>query len=910
MPGETSNSQSNFNKQEVSLYAHLYEKYVEIKNVDGTVEITPDKYNWHNGGVVLEYVDCRPQPTCSGKRILLRQNTASLWDDVLRINQDAGGTLTQEMAIQVESQLLLAMHPTIDLDPNSTLQGMKRYDPEDGPVEPVYRELKTRKRKLNSYELEQEAAKKAKKEQMMFMMDERHGREFKPTFKLLPYFKRNRNKVSTVGKGKQRADTEVEQGRGSTKKSGRKLVRQLRFERSFTDASDKTCKIFTLLNIYQDANGQHEAICHSLNEKDLRDEGKYNSFMQTINAMSESKEYKLDDSRATFRNELGNTEAYKAFIKSFVVLYSIDNNLKYDSERVDKVPVEMLTEVTTELTSPQTENKFDNMPPYEIIEFLCQQPDAGMTSSNEGVKDLSVADLYNAAAKKALQAKPLVNAPVNQDQNLMSPPQRRRNSQRRQTTTTQAQASTPNSQFLIQSGNQTPVQQQIPQAQIQPQVMTTSQSPSQRPIQSPALIQPNFPGQVPQSSTDGTRSIQQIPIAVPIQLPNTQMSLQPVQLMQGQGVQPNVRQGRPIGPVRIVQGIPNLTHAAQVNARSVTNQSVAQGTTIQNTITSPSMQKGVPIRRTTQGQSQQMNVPAQQTAPMNISPQANSSQMSQVTQINIQQPDPRVTQLNIQNQINQVQSAAQINIPTQVTDQINIQQTQTTPRINPGRVTPQINSHQARSTPQINIPAQVSDQMQTTPRINPARIPQANGTDQINVHILQMNQRMNPRIMQQTDQNVSVQRNNINRPPLNIQQQQLIQQQIAAMRMPGINTPNGFIRRPVMNMQGSMQGSMQQPFVQVGQSIIPIQGQLLPGQQQNGIGPQARPQIIRMANPIFIRQNMAAGVPMIQQQMAAQQLGVLNGGQWIFQQNQSQPLQQPQNPQNHWNSNGNANGKQ
>jgi hypothetical protein len=67
------------------------------------------------------------------------------------------------------------LHPTIDLSPNSTLQGMKRYDPADGPdglVEPARRELKTRKRKLNSYELEQEAAKKARKEQMMFMMDE------------------------------------------------------------------------------------------------------------------------------------------------------------------------------------------------------------------------------------------------------------------------------------------------------------------------------------------------------------------------------------------------------------------------------------------------------------------------------------------------------------------------------------------------------------------------------------------------------------------------------------------------------------------------------------------------------------------------------------------------------------------
>lgn len=599
-----------------------------------------------------------------------------------------------------------------------------------------------------------------------------------------------------------------------------------------------------------------------------------------------------------FRNELGNTEAYTAFIKSFVVLYSIDNNLKFDSERVDKVPVEMLTEVTTELTNPQTEMKFDNMPPYEIIEYLCQQSDAGVTTnSNEGAKDLSVADLYNAAAKKALQAKPSVSAPVNQDQSLMSPPQRRRNSQRsRQTTSTQAQASTPNPQFLMQTGNQTPAQQQISQSQIQPQVMTTSQSPSQRPIQSPSLIQPNFPGQVPQSSTDGTRPIQQIPIAgVPIHLSNGQMSLQQVPLMQGQ---PTVRQGR-IGPVR-VQGIPNFTHATQVNARPATNQSVAQGTTIQNTITSPSMQKVIPVRRTTQGQSQQVNVPAQQTAQMNISPQANSTQMNQVPQINIptQPTDPRITQLNIQNQINQ----AQINIPTQV-DQINIQQTQTTPRINPGRVTPQMNSHQARSTPQINIPAQVSDQMQTTPRINPAQVPQVNAADQMNVHILQMN-RVNPRMMQPTDQNISPQRNNVNRPPgLNIQQQYQLQQQLAAMRIPAQQIrANGFIRHPALM---NMQGSMQQPFMQVG---IPIQGQLLPGQQQNGIRPQARSQFNNI-RPIYIRQNVAnmGNVPMIPQQMAAQQL--MNGGQWIFQQNQNQPLQQP-NPQNSWNGNGNASGKQ
>ncbi|RIA86724.1 hypothetical protein C1645_321216 [Glomus cerebriforme] len=619
--------------------------------------------------------------------------------------------------------------------------------------------------------------------------------------------------------------------------------------------------------------------------------------------MNDGKEYKLDDSQATLRNELGNDEAYKAFIKSFVVLYSIDNNLKYDSERVDIVPVDMLPKVTTELTSPQTEMKFDSMQPYKIIELLPQQSDV---SSNEGIKDLSVSDLYNAAAKKAMQAKPSVSTPINQDPSLMSPP-RRRNSQRsKQTVTTQAQVPIPvqnaaNPLVLMRPGNQTSVQQQVPQVQMhQPQVMTASQSPNQRPVQSPALIHTNFPPvQVPQSSTDGTRPIQQIPIPtivrqVPIQIPNAQMPMQQVQLMQGQMVGQsnnvqviqNITQGipniRPIG-VRI-NNIPNLTHATQVNARSTVNQSVAQGATI----TSPSIHKIVPARRSTQGQSQQMNTPAQQTGQMNISPQMNSSPMNQIQvspQINIptQPTDPRVTpQLNVQSQMNQVQPAVQMNIPTQVSDQVNIQQTQTTPRINPGRVTPQMNAqaqmNQARSTPQINIPTQVSDQMQATLRMNP---------------------RMNVQL-QSTDQNTSAQR--INRPPFNNIQQQ--QQFIAAMRY-----RNGFRNPGLINMQNMQQ----QPFMQFGQNMM-LHSQLLPGQQQGGIRPQMRPQIMRVqpqqvqqVQQVLIRQN----IPIIQQQQMAQQLGVqMNGGQWVFPQNQIQPPQQPPNPQNPWNGNGNSGSKQ
>jgi len=61
---------------------------------------------------------------------------------------------------------------------------------------------------------------------------------------------------------------------------------------------DKVYKLFTILNIYQEANGKHEAIFHLLKENDLHAENKYNTSMQM---MDEVKEYKLDDSRASFR---------------------------------------------------------------------------------------------------------------------------------------------------------------------------------------------------------------------------------------------------------------------------------------------------------------------------------------------------------------------------------------------------------------------------------------------------------------------------------------------------------------------------------------------------------------------------------------------------------------------------------
>ncbi len=215
------------------------------------------------------------------------------------------------------------------------------------------------------------------------------------------------------------------------------------------------------------------------------------------------------------------------------------------------------------------------------------------------------------------------------------------------------------------------------------------------------------------------------------------------------------------------------------------------------------------------------------------------------------------------------EQSQQINLPTQQTTQLNVSSQ------NPGRVIPQMNW----SIPQINIPA---DQIQTTPQMN--------ASDQMmNVNDSQMN----PQIMQPTDRNVSVQRNNR---LLNIQLQQ--QHSATMVHNSNLQLPHQiwFTRHPaavVMNTQGSMQ---QPPFTQSRQDLIMnlMQDQLLP-KQQSGIRPY--PQLVQMPNhQVSIwQQNMHSNV---------------NGYQRIIYQNQNQlPQQQPQNPQNNpRNGNVNASG--
>ncbi|CAG8783541.1 6902_t:CDS:2, partial [Acaulospora morrowiae] len=119
----------NLDSCKVSLYAHVYDKHVEFKNLDGSTDLALDKYTFYNGCVIIEFRDHRELPKCDGQRAVLKTNQASIWDDILRLNKNTGSNWTYEEAIQIEAKLLLELHPTLDLDPNSLLQGMKLFDP-------------------------------------------------------------------------------------------------------------------------------------------------------------------------------------------------------------------------------------------------------------------------------------------------------------------------------------------------------------------------------------------------------------------------------------------------------------------------------------------------------------------------------------------------------------------------------------------------------------------------------------------------------------------------------------------------------------------------------------------------------------------------------------------------------------
>ncbi|CAG8691559.1 7241_t:CDS:2, partial [Acaulospora morrowiae] len=358
-----------------------------------------------------------------------------------------------------------------------------------------------KKRKLNSYEQKQADAKRVKQETMMLMMDDRHGKDFKPEFNQVRYF---RDQKDASNKGKKRADLEppTELGRGVTlsiqKKPFGTMFRTLTFERRCSsveiDNNEPVEMLYTLVYIYRDSNDKHMVVVHTVDERELKISSEYGNFMRSM----DSKIYhaKLDDSKATLKCELENTTDYQIFIKSFVVLYGMSNTLRFDSEGNEKVLVDTIAQLTNDYS-----NKLSEIPntrgkqPYQIIEFLAENPPLGIDSSqfdfkideNETIKIESINDLVKAAAIKNSQNKM-------GDQAAMPPPPR----PIRRVSRPMPLTHSPKSQVVqLQQPQPLPNSQQIPIQNIASPIPIQN-SPIQQ-IQQMVLQIPNHPIQNPQN---------------------------------------------------------------------------------------------------------------------------------------------------------------------------------------------------------------------------------------------------------------------------------------------------------------------------------------------------------------------------------------------------------------------------
>ncbi|CAG8534829.1 6360_t:CDS:2 [Paraglomus occultum] len=327
-------SNISLDKFEVSLIAHVYDNRIEIRNLDGTDDLTLENYRWYEGCVVVRYEDHRISPTCTGRRTLLRPSSVSIWEDILRLNLEYGGTWTVEDAIRLESKLLLALYPNLDLDamkpPLSTLDNSIKTPMINGIIGEPYRRIRMRrgaKRKLNSYEMEQEAAKQAEYENLMYTMDPRYGREFIPTFRQIKYFNTDPTDPYTIRKKRRLTEFIVEEGRSINKKKAETttLVRWMRYERRVHDMTETTMMIHSLVNVLRDTSSKFEIHIYTVSQTDFpEDTNDYDEFCRK----ADQKEFReiLDERRVSTRNKYDNENTCIAGLKLFMTLYALEGN--------------------------------------------------------------------------------------------------------------------------------------------------------------------------------------------------------------------------------------------------------------------------------------------------------------------------------------------------------------------------------------------------------------------------------------------------------------------------------------------------------------------------------------------------------------------------------------------------------
>lgn len=195
-----------YGKMEPSLTLNLYAKHWKFDNQDGVflynsparhileairneqipadcIEVFRDvKVRYYEGCLILRIVDHRQEPP-NIMHTVLRPTPETIWTELLLYSEQTSGNFTDVKALQVEADILVATTAPLDLRPAINpahsailLNGMK---------DPALPRLKRKRESIHEDDEE---------ERLVYLYDERHGREFVPDFKRLAFVEAHRKK--------------------------------------------------------------------------------------------------------------------------------------------------------------------------------------------------------------------------------------------------------------------------------------------------------------------------------------------------------------------------------------------------------------------------------------------------------------------------------------------------------------------------------------------------------------------------------------------------------------------------------------------------------------------------------------------------------------------------------------------
>ncbi|KTW30664.1 hypothetical protein T552_00379 [Pneumocystis carinii B80] len=122
---------------------------------------------------------------------VLKPSSETIWAEMCLFSESTGGKFNDEMAIEFESQILIATTPVLYLQPATNPMVMTRIFSELCELIPPI--MKKRKQSPTK---KIDEAKKAEEEQLMLIMDEKQGKSFQPSFTRLAFIEKFRHKRS------------------------------------------------------------------------------------------------------------------------------------------------------------------------------------------------------------------------------------------------------------------------------------------------------------------------------------------------------------------------------------------------------------------------------------------------------------------------------------------------------------------------------------------------------------------------------------------------------------------------------------------------------------------------------------------------------------------------------------------